>query len=283
MHSISVVSHTYTMISGTPPPLYAPTGPSLYQPHVDSTNANRELTKDEVVGSNHAVYDLLAEIYLVIPTLEVVEKAFIKDFVTDKEKYTATCTRLIDQYLMLTKNIIDDHHDEVNTILGPDVTSDNITLKLCSKFRLQCPLAIKRLSLGYPATIQQMKHAGEIGSSQQPADGTATLNPGSQSLRLIAQVTGNFITVMDALRLGFSTKADLHPLISELVINLNDLVDFSKGPGDPKAVEFEGKSKLVTWLINLNKLGDDKLDDEARDQFLEDLDTAYKGFFTTLS
>ena len=59
------------MISGTPPPLYAPTGPSLYQPHVDSTYANRELTKDEVVGSNHAVYDLLAEIYLVIPTLEV--------------------------------------------------------------------------------------------------------------------------------------------------------------------------------------------------------------------
>jgi ESCRT-I complex subunit VPS28 len=43
------------------------------------------------------LYDSLAEIYSVIVTLDALEKAYIKDSVTETE-YTATCDRLLKQY-----------------------------------------------------------------------------------------------------------------------------------------------------------------------------------------
>lgn len=52
---------------------------------LSTTNAERDL------------YDSLAEIYSVIVTLDALEKAYIKDSVTEAE-YTATCDRLLKQY-----------------------------------------------------------------------------------------------------------------------------------------------------------------------------------------
>lgn len=82
---------------------------------------------------------------------------------------------------------------------------------------------------------------------------------------------------MDALKLNYKTKDQLHPLLSDLVVNLNDLID-----ANHKMIDFEGKSKLVNWLIRLNNLGDGRLDEGESDKFLEDLDVAYKGFYSEL-
>lgn len=258
-----------------PPPAYAPTGATSYQPTQHRANANRELTKNDIVGSNVAVYDTLAEIYLILPTLEVVEKAFLKDFITDKEKYTATCTRLINQYQLLVKNLLEDHRQPVQQILGVDVTEDTLLERLSTKFRLECPLAVKRLTVGYPATIQSLHLLSTQNSTPEPG-ATLSSATGTTNQRLIAQVTGNFITVMDAIKLNYNTKQQLHPLLSELVINLNEL------PGDQeRGVEFPGKLKLVNWLIKLNNL-QGSLESDDLDAFLADVDTAYKGFFETL-
>lgn len=43
------------------------------------------------------LYESLAEIYSIIITLDGLEKAYIKDVVTEAE-YTETCTRLLKQY-----------------------------------------------------------------------------------------------------------------------------------------------------------------------------------------
>ena len=43
------------------------------------------------------LYESLAEIYSIIVTLDGLEKAYIKDAVTEAE-YTETCTRLLKQY-----------------------------------------------------------------------------------------------------------------------------------------------------------------------------------------
>ena len=43
------------------------------------------------------LYDSLAEIYSIIITLDGLEKAYIKDSVTESE-YTETCSRLLKQY-----------------------------------------------------------------------------------------------------------------------------------------------------------------------------------------
>lgn len=49
------------------------------------TNAEREL------------YDSLAEIYSIIITLDAVEKAYLKDSISEGD-YTETCSRLLKQY-----------------------------------------------------------------------------------------------------------------------------------------------------------------------------------------
>jgi len=43
------------------------------------------------------LYESLAEVYSIIITLDALEKAYLKDSVTEKE-YTETCSRLLKQY-----------------------------------------------------------------------------------------------------------------------------------------------------------------------------------------
>lgn len=54
------------------------------------------------------LYDSLAEIYSIIVTLDALEKAYLKDSVTEGD-YTETCSRLLKQY---KSNLADD------TVLG---------------------------------------------------------------------------------------------------------------------------------------------------------------------
>ena len=63
------------------------------------------------------------------------------------------------------------------------------------------------------------------------------------------------------------------------MVNLNDLVE----NGNHKEFDFQGKSKLITWLIKLNNLGDSQeLSSEDADSFFEDLDSGYKAFYDSL-
>lgn len=269
-------------------PAYAPTSTTSYTPSNNSTRYHEEISKSSLLKSNthKTVYDSLAEIYSIITVLEVIENSFLKDYITDKEKYTSTALRLINQYQMLLKGFQNDDLklQVLKTLLGPlsDDLSNLIEL-LCRKFNLEsCSLAIDRLTSGIPATIEHF-HT-HVESHHHPPPSTDSGN--KASARLVAEATGNFITCMDAVKLNYRTKDQLHPILSDLVISLNDLVtkgdDAQSENDDFKPIDFQGKSKLVNWLIKLNNLGDEKLSDDEADTFLLDLDTAYKGFYISL-
>jgi ESCRT-I complex subunit VPS28 len=233
---------------------------------------------------HQSIYESLSEIYSIIPTLEVIEVSFLKDFVTDKEKYTSTSLRLINQYHMILATFIEDGEPKLS-LLKQLIDSNNVKLSipdldnflpcLVEKFHINCPLAVKRLQLGIPATIQHL--TTKVESSSHPSNNTHGGSSATSS-RLVAQITGNFITCMDAVKLNYNTKQQLHPLLSELVVNLNDLVEASP---DHNSIDFKGKSKLVSWLIKLNN-ATESISEEECNTFLNDLDVAYKGFFTTL-
>lgn len=244
------------------PPAYAPTAATLYTPALAGTNFHQEVTRQQLFPTltHKAVYESLCEVYLILTVLEMVETAFVKDYITDKEQYTATVMRLINQYGILRQSFSKSptHRMVLQEVLpGVHDDHDNLLALIQTKYRIDTPLAAERLLLGIPATIEHHEAPGERDRA---------------SLRLVAEATGNFITIMDAVKLSYKTKAQLHPLLSDLVVLLNELADTK---------DFTGKSRLVNWLIKLNNL-ELELDETEADQFLSDLDTAYKGFIESL-
>lgn len=243
------------------PPEYAPTSTSSFTVSTSDVY-NQEVTKSLLIKTplHKSVYDSLAEIYSILPTLEMVENSYLKDYITDKERYTSTTYRLIHQYQMLIKVFTDDQtkFQLLQKEFLPGLLSDmsNFLDLLLSKFNDSYPHAVSRIKNGLPATIEQI-------NGNQPT---------SASARLVAEITGNFITCMDAVKLNYKSKEQLHPLLSDLVVNLNELNE---------ELQFTGKSKLVNWLIKINNLQTELTHEEA-DSFLNDLDIAYKGFYTTL-
>lgn len=261
------------------PPSYAPTATSSYT--VPTTNYHEEITKSSLIKSpiDRSVLDSMAEIYSIITVLEMIENSYIKDYITDKEKYTLTTLRLINQYQIILKGFKEDDlkKNKCNELLNSsDFASflDDFT----RKFKLNCPLAINRLSRGVPITIELFENESSNNSSRMSpslSNIPVSVEAKTGQVRLIAECTSNFITCMDALKLNYKTKDQLHPLLSELVINLNELIEINA------KFEFPGKSKLINWLIKLNNL-QQELDSEEIEQFLSDLNTAYKNFYLIL-
>jgi ESCRT-I complex subunit VPS28 len=87
---------------------------------------------------------------------------------------------------------------------------------------------------------------------------------------------------MDALKLKYKSKDQLHPHLSDLMTSLNTSM-----PRD-----FEGRAKIVHWLIVLNQMraADELTDDQSRQvprnpqltQMLFDIETAYNQFFNAI-
>ena len=64
-----------------------------------------------------------------------------------------------------------------------------------------------------------------------------------QSGALILEATQEFITFLDALRLGLLAKDQLHPLLTDVIQSVNKVTDR----------DFENRGKIVQWLITLNQ------------------------------
>lgn len=269
------------------PPSYAPTSTSSYIPSNENhIKYHRELDRSVLMKTpmHKVIYDSLAEMYSIITVLEMIEKSFLKDYITDKDKYTSTSLRLINQYQIIIKGFQEDLSKQpILTEILPGATASNedFPQKLAERYNLHAPLAIKRLQIGIPVTIE---HLGtHVESSSHPTQNHANTASTRASGRLVAEVTGNFITCMDALKLNYNTKEQLHPLLSDLVVSLNDLVTLNdSGDNNGQAIEFLGKSKLISWLIKLNNIENQELSQSEVDTFLNDLDTAYKNFYTSL-
>ena len=95
----------------------------------------------------------------------------------------------------------------------------------------------------------------------------------SADATLIVSATENFITLLDAIRMGLLEKDTLHPLLVEIIQAANKVTD----------QDFESKGKIVQWLITLNQMrAAEKLGEDQAREFQFDMEQAYYGFKGTL-
>jgi ESCRT-I complex subunit VPS28 len=126
---------------------------------------------------------------------------------------------------------------------------------------MEVPRATERIRIGLPSTVTA------------PSLNTSTTASSGTNGTLILEATQDFITFLDALKLGLLAKDQLHPLLSDVIQSVNKVTDS----------DFEGRGKIVQWLIALNqmKATEEVSEDQARELEL-DMNSAYQGFKATL-
>ncbi|EFW99573.1 vacuolar protein sorting-associated protein [Grosmannia clavigera kw1407] len=262
---------------------YAPLPPS-YVPNT-SLSATINLDEEVKLTETRAERDLqesLAEIFSIIVTIDELEKAFFKDAVPESD-YTEICERSLKQYSSILKD------DAVLRAFG-DLD------RFKQEWDLEVPRATERIRVGIPSTALttssngngtggsgsgglgggggNMNNGGNGGTGGGGGGGGNSKNTGTTSGALILEATQDFITFLDALRLGLLAKDQLHPLLTDVIHAVNKVTDR----------DFESRGKIVQWLITLNqmKATDVLAEDQARELEL-DINSAYQGFKSTLS
>ena len=126
---------------------------------------------------------------------------------------------------------------------------------------MEVPRATERIRIGLPSTVTA------------PSHNAATASNNGTSGTLILEATQDFIMFLDALKLGLLAKDQLHPLLSDVIQSVNKVTDR----------DFEGRAKIVQWLIVLNqmKATEEVSEEQARELEL-DMNSAYQGFKGTL-
>ena len=173
--------------------------------------------------------------------------------------------------------------------------------------QIDCPRATERLRINLPSTVSDPSQllpastgpgigSGPGGSSSTPqyhqyqhhhqpsstpqtsstGGGGPTTAPGpipSNSQVLLA--TEAFITFLDALKLGYASKDTLHPLLADIIQTVNAVTER----------DFEGRGKIIAWLIRLNGMkAQEELEREVEIREMEfDIAGAYRGFKAVLN
>ena len=224
-------------------PAYAPT-PYSYTP-ASSLSATINLDEEVKLSNSTAerdLYESLAEIYSIVVTLDALERAYLRDSIPEAE-YTEACGRLIKQY---KSNLAD---ETVSRAFG-----DLETFK--RDWDIECPRATERLKVGLPATVEQPAH------KSRPQGNAA------QATSIVA-ASENFITLLDAIKIGMVSKDTLHPILVETIQAVNKVTD----------QDFEGKERIVHWLIALNQMKvSQELDQDQARELEFDMQRAYSGF-----
>lgn len=215
--------------------------------------------------------DSLAEIFSIIVTLDELERAFLKDAIPEAD-YTEICERSLKQY----KSILADEtvarafvgleefkaEWDVRMILFKFIEVE--LLLLIRSLQLEVPRATERLRVGMPSTAV----TASTGAAQQSA------STNNKSGTLILEATQDFITFLDALRLGLLAKDQLHPLLTDVIQSVNKVTDR----------DFENRGKIVQWLITLNQMkATEELSEQQARELELDINSAYLGFKNTLN
>ncbi|CEI63923.1 hypothetical protein FVEN_g9218 [Fusarium venenatum] len=232
---------------------YAPT-PHSYIPNT-SLSATINLDEEVKLTNTRAERDLqesLAELFSIIITLDELEKAFLKDAVPEAE-YTEICERSLRQYKALLA-------DETIAREFGDLE------EFKARWDLEAPRATERIRVGMPSTA-----IDRAPSAPTPAPTAAANNTSGV---LILEATQEFITFLDAVKLGLLSKDQLHPLLSDVIQSVNRVTD----------KDFENRGKIVQWLITLNQMrATDELSEEQARELELDIQQAYQGFRRTLT
>ncbi|KAH8793221.1 vacuolar protein sorting-associated [Hyaloscypha finlandica] len=227
---------------------YAPT-PHSYVPNT-AFSATINLDEEVKLAETRAERDLqdsLAEVFSIIITLDELEKAYLKDAIPEAD-YTEICDRLLKQYkAILTDEAVSREFVDLETFKN--------------EWDMEVPRATERIRIGLPSTVTA------------PSINTAVTSNNGTNGTLILEATQDFITFLDALKLGLLEKHQLHPLLSDVIQSVNKVTDR----------DFDGRGKIVQWLIALNqmKATEEISEDQARELEL-DMNSAYQGFKATL-
>ncbi|GAA5825839.1 hypothetical protein JCM11251_000021 [Rhodosporidiobolus azoricus] len=187
----------------------------------------------------------LANLFALIRSLEYLERAYVRDSISASQ-YAPACTKILAQYKTILK-LVGDHVPSLEAFM--------------QEYRLDCTAAAHRLRVGVPATVE---HAAE----EQGASG-------AEMAKQVAETTQNFITFMDALKLKLRAKDQLHPLLTDLMSGYTRLKNSN---------EWEGRPKILHWLITLNQMrASEEITEEQSRQMLFDVEHAYSEFFRSLS
>ena len=115
-----------------------------------------------------------------------------------------------------------------------------------------------------PSTITTPSSSAAAGSSDR----------NNTSGVLILEATQDFITFLDAVKLGLLSKDQLHPLLSDVIQSVNKVTD----------KDFENRGKIVQWLITLNQMkASEELSEQQARELDMDIQQAYQGFRRTLT
>lgn len=116
-----------------------------------------------------------------------------------------------------------------------------------------------------------MAHATSSLAPNPSVPGPST--PGASVVSTIL-ATENFIMFLDALKLGISSKDQLHPLLSEVIQSANKVTE----------ADFEGRANIIKWLIKLNNMKAHEEVSEFDKRELEfEMEGAYRGFKTVMT
>lgn len=212
--------------------------------------------------------ETLSEIYSIIITIDQVEKLYIKDVIDNEQEYTQLVNKLLAQYNTLIAN--NENDPDFRQKFGSSIN------EFTKKYNVIASTGVIRLEKGIPMTVEH--------NNNTVGNGT---NANSKN---VAEATGNFITIMDAIKLNYRTKDQLHPLLAELLLSINRVTPLQRNntQGDQDTAGSQSgegnKKKLVEWIVKINKMKiDQELDDKDAKELLFDLDVAYKNFYSLLS
>ncbi|CAK9786541.1 ESCRT-1 complex, Vps28 subunit [Cutaneotrichosporon oleaginosum] len=182
-----------------------------------TTNAERERTEN------------LATLYSIIVSLDLLERAYVRDSVTSKD-YAPACTRLLAQYKSLMK------------LVGEEIGGVETFMK---RYRMDHPAALHRLTVGVPATVEH----------------SADENTGD-SAKNVAEATQAFITFMDALKLNLRAKDQLHPLLTEVMAGYAKFKASAEWEGRAKIIHW-----LIT--LNAMQAADEITEEQSRQMLFD--------------
>ena len=188
----------------------------------------------------------LADLYAIFKATEHLEVSYARDAIT-KDAYTTACSKLISQYKTAEHILEKSPHANATAFLQHyNAASD-------------CTRAMRRLlQEGVPATFVHQDHS--VTNNTQI---------------IVAETVGNFITVIDTLKLNVVAVDELTIAMVDLMANLN------RTAGMPD--DFGPKLKVHQWVKMLQTMSatDEITEDQAR-QLELDMNTSYSTYFQSL-
>merc|ERR1712110_184808 len=167
-----------------------------YRDYIMSSSLMQEVILEESQADREK-YDNQGEVYAIVMSIEALEKAYVKDCLT-QDQYVQQCNRLLAQYKQAW-NLLD--HSEI----------DNIE-SFVKIYTLKVPLALERIRVDRPLNIKDDK---------------------GNTKRLIAEITTSYITTSNFLEMGLTATDDL---LSNLQTLHHNLERISNLPSESDAI-----------------------------------------------